>query len=312
MRPVLVAVAILSEMSQMENLMKVMVIIKASKESEAGVMPDEKLLTDMGNFNEELVKAGLLLSGDGLHPSSKGVRVRFSGKNRTVIDGPFAETGELVAGFWMWRVKSMDEAIEWVKRCPNPMMTESEIEIRQVFDPDDFGDVFTPELREQEAGILAQTMGLGRPRFEAGHELLIAGLNQTYTFETRANIPTQWHQFAPHIGKVPGQIGQTAFGVCLNYRSGDGFDYLTGVEVAPSAKLPAEFTSVRLAAQRYAVFTHTEHVSSIPKTIDAIWNQWIPGTVMKPVPAPCFERYTSEFNPETGFGGTEIWIPIQQ
>jgi AraC family transcriptional regulator len=140
--------------------MKVMVIVKASKESEAGVMPDAKLLTDMGNYNEELAKAGILLLGEGLHPSSKGVRVRFSGTNRTVIDGPFAETNELAAGFWMWRVKSMAEAVEWVKRCPNPMLTDSEIEIRQVFEAEDFGDPFTPELREQEASLRAKTLGL--------------------------------------------------------------------------------------------------------------------------------------------------------
>jgi hypothetical protein len=130
--------------------MKVMVMVKASKDSEAGVMPSEQLLTEMGKFNEELVKAGIMLAGEGLHPSSKGVRVRFSGKDRTVIDGPFAETKELVAGFWLWQVKSMAEAIEWVKRCPNPMPGDSEIEVRQVFEAEDFGAEFTPELRAQE------------------------------------------------------------------------------------------------------------------------------------------------------------------
>jgi len=127
-----------------------MVMVKATKDSESGTMPDEKLLTDMGNFNDELVKAGIMLAGEGLHPSSKGVRVRFSGKNRTVIDGPFAETKELVAGFWIWQVKSLAEAIEWVKRCPNPMAGESEIEIRQIFEAEDFGAEYTPELRAQE------------------------------------------------------------------------------------------------------------------------------------------------------------------
>lgn len=133
--------------------MRVMVMVKATKDSEAGVMPSEQLLADMGRFNEELVEAGLMLAGEGLHPSSKGTRVRFSGANRTVIDGPFSETKELVAGFWIWRVKSMDEAIEWVKRCPNPMPGDSEIEIRPVFEADDFGAEFTPELREQEERI---------------------------------------------------------------------------------------------------------------------------------------------------------------
>jgi hypothetical protein len=133
-----------------------MIIVKASKDSEAGVMPDEKLLAAMGKFNEELAKAGVMLAGDGLHPSSKGARVRFSGTKRSVIDGPFAETKELIAGFWMWQVKSKEEAIEWVKRCPNPMKGESEIEIRQVFEAEDFGAEFTPELREQEERVRAQ------------------------------------------------------------------------------------------------------------------------------------------------------------
>jgi hypothetical protein len=136
--------------------MRCMVIVKASQDSEAGVLPDEKLLTEMGKYNEELVKAGVMLAGEGLQPSSKGARVHFSGEKRTVIDGPFAETKELIAGFWLWQVQSMEEAIEWVKRCPNPMGVESEIEIRQVFEADDFGAEFTPELREQEERLRAQ------------------------------------------------------------------------------------------------------------------------------------------------------------
>ena len=135
--------------------MRVMVMVKASPESEAGVMPTEQELATMGAFNEELVKAGVILAGDGLHPSAKGARVRFSGASRTVIDGPFAETKELVAGYWLWQVRSMDEAIEWVKRCPNPMLTDSEIEIRPVFEAEDFGAAFTPELREQEDRLRA-------------------------------------------------------------------------------------------------------------------------------------------------------------
>jgi hypothetical protein len=130
--------------------MKFMVIVKATKESEAGALPDPQLLADMGKFNEELVKAGIMLAGEGLQPSSKGARVRFWGKDRTVIDGPFAETKELVAGFWLWQVRSMEEAIEWVKRCPNPMQGESEIEIRQVFEPEDFASIMTDEVRERE------------------------------------------------------------------------------------------------------------------------------------------------------------------
>ncbi|MEI5996703.1 YciI family protein [Paraburkholderia bengalensis] len=136
--------------------MRVMVIVKATAESEAGKMPTEALLTAMGNYNEELVKAGIMQAGEGLHPSSKGKRVRFSGAQRTVIDGPFAETKELIAGFWLWEVKSMEEAVEWVRRCPNPMESDSEIEIRQVFSPEDFGDEFTPEAREQEERLRAE------------------------------------------------------------------------------------------------------------------------------------------------------------
>ncbi len=133
--------------------MRVMVMVKATKASEAGVMPDEKMLTEMGKYNEELVKAGIMVAGEGLHPSSKGKRVRFSGPRRTVIDGPFPETKELVAGYWLWNVKSMDEAVEWLKRCPNPHNEESDIEIRPLFEADDFGAEFTPELREQEQRI---------------------------------------------------------------------------------------------------------------------------------------------------------------
>ena len=130
--------------------MQFMILIKADKTTEAGALPDEKLLTEMGKFNEELVKAGIMLAGEGLHPSSKGARVKFSGTKRTVVDGPFAETRELIAGFWLWQVKSKEEAIEWVKRCPNPLAGDSEIEIRQVFEASDFGPEFTPELREAE------------------------------------------------------------------------------------------------------------------------------------------------------------------
>ena len=136
--------------------MRFMIMVKATKESEEGVLPGETLLTEMGKFNEELVKAGIMLAGEGLQPSSKGARVRFSGSKRSVVDGPFADTKELIAGFWLWQVKSLDEAIEWVKRCPNPMEGESEIEIRQVFEAEDFGAEFTPELREQEERLRAQ------------------------------------------------------------------------------------------------------------------------------------------------------------
>jgi hypothetical protein len=136
--------------------MRFMVIVKATADSEAGKMPSTEMLAAMGKYNEELVKAGIMLAGDGLHPSSKGARVHFSGSKRTVIDGPFAETKELIAGFWIWQVRSLDEAIEWVKRCPNPMDGPSDIEIRQIFEAEDFGAEFTPELREQEKRIIAE------------------------------------------------------------------------------------------------------------------------------------------------------------
>jgi hypothetical protein len=136
--------------------MRFMVLVKASKNSEAGVMPSEKLLTEMGKFNEELVKAGVMLAGEGLHPSSKGARIRFTGDKRTVIDGPFAETKELVAGFWLWKCASLQEAIDWAKRCPNPTDEGGELEIRQVFEAEDFGAELTPELREQEERLRAQ------------------------------------------------------------------------------------------------------------------------------------------------------------
>jgi hypothetical protein len=144
-----------------EQAMKFMIIVKASRSSEAGQMPSTELLTAMGRFNEELAKAGVLLAGEGLHPSSKGVRVRFSGNKRTVTDGPFGETKELIAGYWLWEVGSLQEAIDWVKRCPNPHEEDSEIEIRQVFEADDFGEAFTPELRDQEERLRAS---VGRRR----------------------------------------------------------------------------------------------------------------------------------------------------
>ncbi|QDU28492.1 YCII-related domain protein [Anatilimnocola aggregata] len=294
--------------------MKVMVFVKATKSSEAGEMPPPEQLTklfeEMGNYNEQLVKAGILLAGDGLQPSSKGVRVHFSGPNRTVTDGPFAETKELVAGYWLWRVKSLEEAIEWVKRCPNPMMEDSEIEIRPVFEADDFGEAFTPEQREREAAIHAKGLGLEFPRYEDGQEMLIAGHNQSYTMETRSQIPQQWEVFAPHIGKVPGQQGTTSYGVCWNVKNKCDFDYLTGVELKPGAKLPAGFTPVKLAPHRYIVFTHVGPITSFPQTIETIWSKWAPDCGLKLAAAPCVERYTAEFDPQTG--GAEIWIALER
>jgi AraC family transcriptional regulator len=293
--------------------MKVMVIVKASKKSEAGEMPSQQLLTEMGNFNQELVKAGIMLAGDGLHPSSKGVRVKFDGKNRTVIEGPFAETKELIAGYWIWQVKSMQEAIEWLKRCPNPHEEGGIVEIRQIFSPEDFGENLTPELRRQEVRLGAEMASyqLESPRFEKGREMLIGGFNETYTFATRANIPKQWERFAPLIGKVPSQVGKVSYGVCWNFKPECGFDYLTGVEVSDVSQLPAGFSQVRISPQRYAVFTHKKHYTAIPQTIEAIWNKWLPNSGYEAAESPSFERYTEEFDPKTGMGGTEIWVAIK-
>ncbi len=288
--------------------MRFMVLVKANKDSEAGVLPSQEILEAMGKFNEELAKAGVVLAAEGLHPSSKGVRVRFHGKERVVIDGPFPETKELVAGFWLWKCDSLAEAVDWIKRSP---FQQEEVEIRQVYSADDLGEAFTPQLREQEASIRAGALGLGAVRFEDGRELVIAGLNETYTLQTREKIPAQWERFAPHIGNVAGQVGQDAYGVSWNHKPGIGFDYLAGVEVSDPAKAPAEFAHVRLPARRYAVFTHEDHVSTMPKAFDTIWTSWAPECGFKLAHAPCFERYTPEFNPMTGKGGMEIWIPLE-
>jgi AraC family transcriptional regulator len=287
--------------------MKVMVIVKASPESERGEMPSEQLLKDMGNYNEELVKAGIMLAGEGLHPTMKGKRVRFSGKERTVIDGPFAETKELLAGFWMWRVKSMDEAVEWLKKAPFDGGTE--IEMRPVFEAEDFGESFTPELREQEASIRAQALKLSAVRFENASEKTVAGLNGTFTFSDTSGIPTLWNQFAPQMASVPGRQGKASYGVSWNCTK-DGFDYLAAVEVGANAKLPNEYTQVKLPARRYAIFTHTEHISKIKQTFDTICHQWVPDCGLHVANAPWLERYTESFDGKTGLGGLEIWVPL--
>jgi AraC family transcriptional regulator len=292
--------------------MKVMVIVKATKGSEAGGLPSEELLSAMGKYNEELAEAGIILSMEGLKPSSEGVRVRFSGTSRVVTDGPFAETNEVIAGFWLWKVKSMAEATEWVKRCPNPMLEDSVIEIRPVFEADDFGEAFTPELREQEAAVRAKALGLGTPTFRPGQRLLIAGLNESYTAATRGKIPEQWRRLAPHLGKVPGQVGEDSYGVCWKADSQCNFEYLAGVAVSSPDRLPAGFKAVEIDSLRYAVFGHAGHVSEIPATIDAIWTKWAPDCGLRLAHgAPCFERYTDEFDARTGLGGMEIWIPLE-
>jgi len=287
-----------------------MVIVKATKASEAGELPSQQLLTEMGKFNEQLVNAGILLDAAGLHPSSRGARVHFAGNSRTVIDGPFAETKELIAGYWLWRVESLAEAIDWVKRCPNPMLEESDIEIRPLFEMEDFESVTTPEMRAHEAGLRAASLGLGTPQFLDGKEMLLAGLNREYSAATRGAIPEQWQQFAPLIGKIPGQVGSASYGVCWNTRPDCAFDYLTGVQVAEKTGLPNDFTLVTVPSGRYAVFTHASHVSTLAATIDAIWTKWAPDCGLKIAGTPCYERYTSDFNPRSGLGGMEIWIPL--
>jgi len=293
--------------------MKVMVIVKASKESEAGEMPSEQLLVDMGKFNEELVKAGIMLAGEGLHPSSKGVRVQFSGKDRTVIDGPFAETKELIAGYWMWQVKSLEDAIAWVKRCPNPMTSDSEIEIRPVFEPADFGEAMTPEVQAREERLRGEITryNLEPPRFEQTREMHIAGINETYTFATRDKIPAQWSRFAPQIAKLAGRVGDASYGICWHYKPGVGFDYLTGVEVRGGNEMPKDFIQVHIPAGRHAVFTHRGRVSSIAETLEAIWTKWLPNSGMQVADSPSFERYGKEFDPTGGMGRFEIWLPVK-
>jgi predicted transcriptional regulator YdeE len=249
---------------------------------------------------------------EGLHASAQGARVHFSGKDRTVTDGPFVETKELIAGFWLWRVNSLQEAIDWVKKCPNPMNEDSHIEIRRVFDAEDFGAEFTPELREQEAAVRAKGLGLTMPTFLDVPDLRIAGLSQHYTSETRIGIPQQWERFVSRAASLPGSTSATYYGVCWNSTPDCSFDYLTGLEVSAADDLPTGFTSLQLDARRYAVFVHPGHVSAIPRTIDAIWTKWAPDCGLKIAhSAPCLERYTSEFIAQTGMGGMEIWIPLE-
>jgi predicted transcriptional regulator YdeE len=293
--------------------MKVMVIVKATRASEAGEMPSTELLAAMGKYNEELVQAGIMLTGEGLKPSSQGARVRFSGTRRIVTDGPFAETKELIAGFWLWKVNSLAEAIEWVKRCPNPMAEDSDIEIRPVVEVEDFGDAFTPELREQEAAVRARTLGLSAPTFRQGPDLLIAGLNESYGKDTRAKVPQLWERLALNLGHVQGRIGRDAYVVCHTAGPDGRFQYLAGVAVSSPDRLPEGFTTVKVEARRHAVFAHPGHVSTLPATIDTIWSQWVPECGL-PVAhgAPCLERYTPEFDPGTGLGGMEVWVPLEE
>lgn len=288
--------------------MRVMVMVKSTRGSEEGGPPDMKMMAEMGKFNEELIKAGVLLAGEGLHPSSRGVRVHFSGDTRTVTDGPFAETKELVAGFWMWRVNSMEEAVEWVKRCPNPHPEDCHIEIRPVFEAEDFGEGFTPELREQEAAQRAQMQGLGEVRFENVSAMVLAGLQKTYNMETRDGIPSQWERFTAMEPQVDGRVGDDTFGVSWGMQPDGSFHYLCGFQVASEQKAPAGFATLSLDPRRYAVFTHNEHVTKIQETFDAIFSRWAPDSGLCLAQAPCVEVYPKEFTMEKG--PMEIWVPL--
>lgn len=288
--------------------MKVIVFVKASSSSEAGQMPSEELITAMMQYNQQLVDAGIMLGGDGLQPSTKGVRVLFSGAERAVKLGPFPHTNEIVAGYWLWQVKSMEEAIEWVKRCPNPMPEDSEIEIRPVFSAEDFGEAMTPELREQEERMRAL---VPEPdRWEKKTARVFAGISRNYPMSEREKIPAQWEEFVPYLGKLSNRSSDDCFGICWSANA-ENFDYMTAQEVSSKTGLPEGLTTLELAPQHYAVFIHNGHVSAISQTIGAIWEKWLPASGLKAANAPCYERYTTEFNPHTGLGGMEIWIPIQ-
>lgn len=296
--------------------MKVMVLVKASKDSEAGVFPSEELMREMGKYNEELVKAGVMLAGEGLHPSSKGARVRFSGSARTVIDGPFTETKELLAGFWLWQVNSLQEAIDWAKKCPNPQPgeVETELEIRQVFATEDFAPSDpTGELRAAEHKLRAESNAkkLSPPRFETMSKKTVAGLNARYTMETRSEIPKLWEKFVPQMRNFSGKVNQLSYGVAWNFKDDCEFDYLCGIEFQEGMSLPSDWTTIDLPGQRYAVFTHKGYVAQIPETIDAIWTAWMPQSGLTPSKGPCFERYDESFDSATGMGGTEIWVPVE-
>lgn len=294
--------------------MRFMIIVRANADTEAGVMPGEKLLADMGKFHEELARSGVLVDASGLKPSSKGWRIKHAGGKATLIDGPFAETKELIAGYTIINVKTREEAVELSKRFPNPSGEgkAGEIEVRPFFELEDFGE--SPAIdrfRELDAGQRAVALGLQLPRFEDGKALRIAGFNQAYTMENRTQIPLQWQRFVPHIGKIAGQVQGFAYGVCWNDKMGFDFDYLTGVEVPVAGALPDGFTTLDLKPQRYAVFEHKGHISNLVNTIETIWMKWVPESGLKAARAPCFERYTPEFDPHKGIGGIELWIPVE-
>ncbi len=291
--------------------MKVLVIVKASKDSEAGKMPSSELISAMGKFNEELIKAGLFEMGAGLTASSHGARVKFAGSERTVIDGPFPETKELIAGFWIWNVKSMAEAIDWVRRCPNPHLDEGIVELRPFMGPECFGDSLTGEVAEQDAAVRALALGLGEIRYDTGRPMVMTGLAGSFTVQTAAKIPDLWMQFAPHIAKIPGVAhADVCYGVSFNQTREGSFDYLCGQEIAESAATPTNFTRLNIPGGRYVVVTHQGHISKLPETVGKMWREWLPETALKPAQSPWYERYDERWIPATGEGPVELWLPL--
>lgn len=289
--------------------MKVMVIVKASPSSEAGVMPSEELMAEMGAYNQKLIDAGIMLAGEGLHPTSRGYRVRFSGANRTVVRGPFTETNELIAGYWLWKVQSIEEALEWVKQCPNPMLEDSEIEIRQVYDMEDFGEVMTPELKEQDLGQRAKLAGLGWLGIQDSSERKLLGVGKKYSAETRFRIPEQWHQFVGMLPQLQGNHHPETYGLITPVSGCSEIHYLTGVEPINSSNTPQTFTSGNIPAGNYAVFAHEGHVSKIPDTMQKI-GEILSESGYSSESGISFEKYTAKFDPMKGTGGIEIWVSI--
>ncbi|HAN98683.1 MAG TPA: hypothetical protein DCQ98_15150 [Planctomycetaceae bacterium] len=290
--------------------MKVMVIVHATASSEAGEMPSAEMFEAMGRYNEQLIEAGIMVEGAGLKPSSAGARVRFAGTERLVTQGPFAETRELIAGYWLWQVDSLEQAIEWVKRCPNPMPEELEIEIRPLFAAEDFVSLMTPEQIEHEATLLAKTLQLAPPRFERIDELRLVGLSQRHPIDDPLGIPGQWESFLPLVGRLGIGDPQVYYGACVACDGSTAFEYVAAVESDRESPLPAELTRVEVPARRYAIFDHHDHVSKLQETFERIWKRWLPESGFRAADAPVLERYGREFDPRTGMGGMEVLIPL--
>ena len=261
----------------------------------------EHCYADSLQLTRDLNERGQYLGASPLEPVALATSVRVRDGKRLVTDGPFAETREQLGGFFLIEAKDLDEAIDIASRIPGAR--KGTVEVRPV--------LALAGLPEPAAGA-AQSSAIAPARIEQGRDLLIAGLQSSYTNESRVSIPLQWQRFGAFLGRVPGQVGQASYGVCW---SGDGqcdVEYLTGVEVKEAVGLPSEFQQVRLPARRYAIFEHREHISTIGATLDAIWSQWRPSSGDQcDAKSPWFERYDERFNPQTGAGVTEIWIPLR-